>query len=48
MAPNDKWFDPLLVFLTHILGGIFLFLVIASAAVGLDFLIKYAGRHPGQ
>ena len=41
MAANGKWYDPLLVFLTHILGGTFLFLIIAGAAVGLDFLIEY-------
>jgi len=29
------------VFLTHILGGTFLFLIIAAAAVGLDFLVKF-------
>ncbi len=41
MAANGKWYDPLLVFLTHILGGTILFLIVAGAAVGLDFLIKY-------
>ncbi len=43
MTANGKWYDPLLDFLTHILGGTFLFLIIAGAAVGLDFLIKYLG-----